>query len=177
MGLAPRLGLAALGRCGAVAALALAAAACATIQNMAPDPASFHLPDRSTFLPSNISSYSFPVSPDRPVARTELVDAQGLCPSIAPVAASADPSVAVQRGVSLDMTECEVVRRLGAPQAAEVTQPRGERSVVLTYTAGEHAGIYRFAGGRLTSIERGEGAPPPPPPDAKKPAAKKPKGA
>jgi hypothetical protein len=174
MGLAPRLGLAALGRCGAVAALALAAAACATIQNMAPDPANFHLPDRSTFLPANISSYSFPVSPAGPVAPTELVDAQGLCPGAAPAAASVDPSVAVQRGVSLDMTECEVVRRLGAPQAAEVTQPRGERSVVLTYTVGERAGIYRFAGGRLTSIERGEEAPPPPP-EAKKPAAKKPK--
>jgi hypothetical protein len=173
--LVPRLGLAALGRCGAVAALALAAGACATIQNMAPDPASFHLPDRTTFLPSNISTYSFPVSPDGPVAAAELVDAQGLCPGVAPVAASADPSAAVQRGVSLDMTECEVVRRLGAPQAAEVTQPRGQRSVVLTYTIGEHAGIYRFTDGRLASIERGEE--PPPPPDAKKPAAKKSKGA
>ena len=173
MGLAPRSGLAALGRCGAVAALAVAAAACASIQNMAPDPASFHLPDRSTFLPANISSYSFPVSPTGPVAATELVDSQGLCPGVAPAATPADPSGLVQRGVSLDMTECEVVRRLGTPQAAELRQPRGERSVVLTYTAGEHAGIYRFADGRLTSIERGEE--PPPPPDPKKPTAKKPK--
>jgi hypothetical protein len=174
MGLAPRLGWATLRRCGAVAALALATCGCASIQNMAPDPASFHLPDRTTFLPSNISSYSFPVSPAGPVAPTELVNAQGLCPGVAPTAASADPLAAV-RGVSLDMTECEVVRRLGAPQAADVTQPRGQRSVVLTYTIGEHAGVYRFADGRLTSIERGEE--PPPPADAKKPAARKPKGA
>ena len=175
MDLPPRFGLTALARCGAVAALVLAAAGCASIQNMAPDPASFHLPDRTTFLPANISSYSYPVSPTGPVAASELVDAQGLCPGVAPAAVPADPSALVQRGVSLDMSECEVVRRLGAPQAAEVTQPRGARSVVLTYTVGEHAGIYRFADGRLTSIERGEE--PPPPPDARKPPARRPKPA
>jgi hypothetical protein len=162
-----RGGLSVCGRCGAIIAVALGTAACASIQNMAPDPASFRLPDRSTFLPSNINSYSFPSSPTGPVAAPELVDSQGLCAGAAPADAGT-----VQRGVSLDMTECEVVRRLGVPQATEVTQPGGQRLAVLTYTVGERAGIYRFAGGRLASIERG--AEPPPPPDTKKPT-KKPK--
>lgn len=141
------------------------------IQNMVPDPASFRLPDRSTLLPSNINSYSFPVSPAGPVEAAELVNAQGLCAGAAPAAAAPDAAVGVQRGVALDMTECEVVRRLGPPQAAEITQPGGTRNVTLTYTVGERAGIYRFSGGRLSSVERGVE---PPPPDTKK-TAKKPK--
>jgi hypothetical protein len=170
-----RGGLNVFGRCGAMIAVALGTTACASIQNMAPDPASFRLPDRSTFLPSNINSYSFPAPPSGPAAASELVDSQGQCAGVAPSAGTADGGTAAQRGVSLQLTECEVVRRLGAPQATEITQPGGQRLVVLTYTVGERAGIYRFADGRLASIERGA-EPPPPPPDAKKPA-KKPKTA
>jgi hypothetical protein len=59
------------------------------------------------------------------------------------------------------MTECQVVRRSGAPEQVELgTSPEGQRSVVLTYTGGSRPGIYRFASGRLVSIER---APEPPP--------------
>jgi hypothetical protein len=82
---------------------------------------------------------------------------------------------AAPRGVSLEMTECDVVRAIGQPQSVELTpQPGGQRRAVLTYTTGERAGIYQFAGGRLAAIERGD-EPPPPPPVAKKPPAKKPK--
>jgi hypothetical protein len=152
-----------LGRSGATIASSLAVAACASIQNMAPDPASFRLPDRSTILPSNISSYSLPASPAGSVPASELVDSQGLCAGAAP--AYAEPGA--QRAVALEMSECEVMRRLGPPQATE-SQPGGVRSITMTYTAGERAGIYRFVGGRLVSVERG--AEPPPPPATKKPA-------
>jgi hypothetical protein len=70
------------------------------------------------------------------------------------------------------MTECEVVRALGQPQAVDLTQPGGQRRVVITYKTGERAGSYEFVGGRLTAIERGDE---PPPAATKKPPAKKPK--
>ncbi|MGH6769442.1 MAG: hypothetical protein ACRECO_10540 [Xanthobacteraceae bacterium] len=70
----------------------------------------------------------------------------------------------LQGGIALQMTECDVVRRAGAPERVEFgTGQRGERTVVLTYIRGQRPGVYRFAGGRLYSIERA----PEPPPQAK----------
>jgi len=150
------------------AALASGAAACGSIQNMVPDPANFRLPDRTTFIPTNSNAYARPVSVDRPVGPADLVDGQGQCAGAVPAAA------AVPRGVSLEMTECEVVRALGQPQSVDLTpQAGGQRNAVMTYTTGERAGIYQFVGGRLTAIERGNESPPPA--VAKKPPAKKPK--
>ena len=155
-----------------IAALASGVAACGSIQNMVPDPANFRLPDRSVFIPTNSNSYARPVSADGPVGPADLVDGQGLCAGAVQV--SSDAVSAVPRGVSLEMTECEVVRALGQPQSVELTpQPGGQRRAVMTYTAGERAGIYQFVGGRLSAIERGNE--PPPPAAAKKPPAKKPK--
>lgn len=163
----------ALLRGAVIAALALGAAACASFQNMMPDPSSFRLPDRTTFVPTNTTAFAAAVSRSGPVGPADLVDGQGLCAGAAPV--SSDAMAAVARGVSLEMTECEVVRALGQPQSVELTpQPGGQRRAVLTYTSGERAGIYQFVGGRLSAIERGD-EPPPPPPVAKKPPAKKPK--
>ena len=66
------------------------------------------------------------------------------------------------------MTECDVVRRAGAPDNIQVgSNERGERETVLTYARGTRPGLYRFAAGRLYSIE-GVAAPPAPPPTAKK---------
>jgi hypothetical protein len=64
-------------------------------------------------------------------------------------------------GISLQMTECDVVGRIGTPDRVDLgATERGERSAVLTYTRGARPGVYRFSGGRLTSIERGaESAP------------------
>jgi hypothetical protein len=168
-----RSGLRAWGRGAAVAAAALSATACASIQNLAPDPGTFRLPDRSTFLPSNTSAFSRSVSSlDAPVGPNDLVDGQGNCPGAASISSDA-PTV---RGVNLEMTECEVVRALGPPQATEIGgQPGGGRAVALTYTSGERSGIYRFNSGRLVTVERGNE--PPPPVAAKKPAPKKPKPA
>ncbi len=58
-------------------------------------------------------------------------------------------------GIALQMTECDVVRRAGAPEQVQIgTNERGERTAVITYIRGSRPGIYHFAAGRLTSIER-----------------------
>ena len=158
----------ALRRGAVIAALALATGACASIQNMAPDVSAFRLPDRTTFAPTNVAAFARPVSADGPVGPGDLVNGQGLCAGAVP--GSSDTA----RGVSLEMTECEVVRTLGQPQSVEISPQPGRRRATLTYTNGERAGIYQFADGRLASVERGN-EPPPPPPVAKKPSAKKPK--
>ncbi len=158
-------------RGAAIVALASGVTACGSIQNMIPDPANFRLPDRSTFLPTTSNSYAYPLSATTPVAPGDLVDGQGRCADAARVASDAAPASA--RGVSLDMTECEVVRALGQPQAVDFTSQSGDqRRVVMTYKSGERAGSYEFVGGRLTGIERGDE---PPPAVAKKPASKKPR--
>jgi hypothetical protein len=70
------------------------------------------------------------------------------------------PPGPVVRGIGLEMTECEVERTAGYTDRVEITNdPHGQRHVVLTYVQGEHAGIYRFEGGRLKSIERAPDAP------------------
>src|SRR5215831_7637597 len=104
-----------LARCVAIVALASGLTACGSIQNMIPDPASFRLPDRSTFLPTTSNSFAFPLSAGTSVGSADLVDGQGLCAAAA--AAASDAASAPPRGVSLDLTECEVVRALGQPQS------------------------------------------------------------
>ena len=72
----------------------------------------------------------------------------------------------VQGGIALQMTECDVVWRAGATEKIEFgNNERGERAVMLTFTRGPRPGVYRFAGGRLVSIERA----PAPPAAAKRP--------
>jgi len=158
----------ALRRVAVIGALALATGACASIQNMMPDPSSFRLPDRTTFVPNNVAAFARSVSADGPVGPGDLVNGQGLCTGAVP------GSSETARGVSLEMTECEVVRALGQPQSVEISPQPGRRRATLTYATGERAGIYQFTDGRLASVERGN-EPPPPPPVAKKPSAKKPK--
>src|SRR5207253_3057273 len=58
---------------------------------------------------------------------------------------------------------------------AACSDDRGERVVTLTYLRGAWPGVYRFAGGRLVSIERAP-APPPAPAKAQKAPVKKPAG-
>jgi len=59
------------------------------------------------------------------------------------------------RGISLAMTECQVVGIAGYTDRVEVSaNERGERTVTLTYLSGDRPGIYRFRGGRLVSMER-----------------------
>jgi hypothetical protein len=156
------------GRVGAIVALATSLTACGSLQNMMPDPANFKLPDRTVFLPPTSSSYAPPLSATSRVGPADLVDGQGQCAG----PTSADAATAA-RGVGLDMTECQVVRALGQPQAVDITpRPGGQRHAVLTFKTGERAGIYEFVDGRLTAIEAGDE---PPPAVVKKPTAKKPK--
>jgi hypothetical protein len=173
--MAQRGGLRALGRWAAVAGIAYAASACASVQNIMPSWSEFHLPDTKTFVPTQMSAYSRPITPTTAVGPADLVDGQGLCAGVASaVGPDGAPVAVVPRGVVLEMTECEAARALGQPQQAEINmEPTGARTAVLTYTVGERAGIYRFVNGRLSSIDRG--AEPPPPVVAKKPAPRKPK--
>jgi hypothetical protein len=150
-----------------ITGVALGLGACGAIQNMAPDPASFRLPDRSAYLPAPTTAFAGPVSSlNVPVGPADLVDGRGVCSAGATEATSTAP-----RAAKLEMTECEVVRVLGQPQSVELNPGAGrQRSVVLTYSTGEQSGIYQFVGGRLVSIER---ANEPAPPAAKKTPAKK----
>jgi hypothetical protein len=77
-----------------------------------------------------------------------------------PAMAPPVPQGPAARGIGLEMTECEVEKTAGYTDRVEITSDQlGRRHVVLTYVQGEHAGIYRFEGGRLKSIERAPDAP------------------
>jgi hypothetical protein len=129
---------------------------------------SFSVPTPEDILP-NTPKFEFkslaPARPIRPFGAPSLINPDGSC---APVG---DPEFA-SGGIALDMSECDVVQRAGAPDNIEVTPgPRGERAVVLTYARGDRPGIYRFVAGRLVSMERGPE--PPAPEKPAKPAKKK----
>jgi hypothetical protein len=120
----------------------------------------------------SLSVKSAQVAELRPVTANDLVGPQGQC------AGATQDAAPTRGGIALQMTECEVVGRAGAPENIELgTTDQGERAVTITYTNGPRPGIYRFSGGRLYAIERGQEPPPPEPPKAKKPPAKKPKSA
>lgn len=119
-----------------------------------------------------------------PVGANDLVGANGSCPpsmampsqpaAATPGAAPASPEASSLTGgaIALGMTECDVVRRAGAPGAVQVgANPNGERTLVLTYGGGPRPGIYRFEGGRLAGMDRVEV--PEPPASAKPKVAKK----
>jgi hypothetical protein len=103
----------------------------------------------------------------RAITAADLVNEDGQCAMATPdaqpaPAAGSDPTPqpALQPGgIALQMTECDVVRRVGAPEQLQIGVEQGERSVVITYIRGPRPGIYRFAAGRLTSIERVPEAP------------------
>jgi len=92
----------------------------------------------------------------RPASANDLVGPDGQCAAVAEAAQpTADAAAVEQSGIALQMTECDVVRRAGAPDRVELgANERGERSAVVTYLRGAHPGIYRFVSGRLVSIER-----------------------
>jgi len=99
----------------------------------------------------------------REAGAADLVGPEGQCAG-GRQEQTADPAAAgtpAAVGISLQMTECDVVGRIGTPDRVDLgSTERGERAAVLTYTRGARPGIYRFSGGRLTSIERGaESAP------------------
>lgn len=96
-----------------------------------------------------------------PVPASELYRSETSCGAMLPgpgaAAAPADVSA-----VALQMTECEVARRVGAPDKVELgALPTGARSLTLTYLFGPHPRAYRFAAGRLVEIDNLPAEPPP----------------
>ena len=139
------------------------------------------LPKFASFVPESLAlgSAGNQATELRPVTAADLVDQQGRC-AAPPAQAGSEPTDAsrlLPGGIALEMTECDVVRRAGAPDQIEFgTTDRGGRALTLTYTGGPRPGIYRFADGRVVSIERGPepAAPPSAKPKRKRPAAKQP---
>jgi len=120
--------------------------------------------DMSAFRPATTAKLRETVT--RPVSAEDLVDAQGQCAGTAPDPAGdpAEQQAAVPMipsGIALEMTECDVVKRAGAPEKIDIgANESSERTTVLTYIRGARPGIYHFKAGRLTLMER---APEPPP--------------
>jgi len=151
----------------------LGLAACGSL-----DMDSFRAPDPATlFRPLSVTNYKAKVLP--PVGPEDMVDASGHCanaatPAAEQASAPADAGgLTMSPGIALEMSECDVVKRAGAPEKVDIgTNERGERTATLTYINGVRPGIYSFTAGRLKSMER---APEPPPVRAAKakPAKKK----
>ncbi len=130
-------------------------------------------PSKIFSTPDSFRSSKKPAGPHT-VTEADLVTQDGLCPGeeAAPSAPapSAEPG-AETRGVGLEMTECQVVRRVGHPDRVEIgADPGGRRATVITYLQGPRSGIYHFVAGRLKQVERA-----PEPPAPAKPAKKRPK--
>ena len=165
----------------AVAALASGIGACSTDLSLSnvtlvPKPENFtRKPDWATFSGGR-SDFEL-----RPITAADLVGPEGQCGGGNPgqAAGFADSQAGggappATGGISLQMTECDVVKRAGQVEKIDFgADDKGQRSVVMTYLQGPWPGIYRFTAGRLVSIERAP-APPPAPAPAKK-AAPKPK--
>ena len=147
--------------------VALALGACSM-----PDFDTMRMPSAATmFRPYSVTSYRD--KPLAPVTAADLVDADGRCSAAAGVDPNALPpdATTLPGGVTLEMTECEVVQRAGAPQNVDVgASETGERAVSLTIVGGPRPGIYHFVGGRLKTMDRA--AEPAPPPKPTKRAAK-----
>lgn len=126
-----------------------------------PDTDSFRAPDPSAlFRPMSVTNYKDRTLP--PVGPADLVDGSGSC---AGAAAAGEDVPAIPAAIGLEMSECDVVKRAGAPEKVEIgTNERRERTATLTYFTGPRPGIYHFTAGRLASMELA-----PEPPKAAKP--------
>jgi hypothetical protein len=126
---------------------------------------------RPTMFSRSLSIETPPLSDGRALGPADLISAEGYCAGMAPPAdanamtdSSQAPADSLQggAGIAINRTECEVARAAGAPDNVAITNEGGRRMTVLTYVRGPRPGIYRFADGRMTSMERGaEPAPQP----------------
>lgn len=105
--------------------------------------------------------------PSGPVAAEDMVDGAGHCgaPIEAPTGAvtpaagaSTDPAAAsgvAPGGITLGMTECQIVAHAGQPAQVNIgADEANQRKVVLTYNGGPLPGIYTFSAGRLKVMDR-----------------------
>ena len=111
-----------------------------------------HLADFAPKAPRFIDLSPLPTNPTRPahvLAPPRLANADGSCP------APSQESGFAGSGIALEMSECDVIERAGAPANLDLgVNRRGERTAVMTFLQGERAGVYRFVNGRLATIER-----------------------
>jgi hypothetical protein len=158
---------------------ALSLAGCSGLDSSLKDAEWFNKP---TVFSRSMSLETPPLSNTRPVAGTDLISAEGYCAGMAaPADANAltdaspvpDPAQG-SSGIAIGRTECEVARAAGSPDNVAITNEAGRRMTVLTYVRGPRPGIYRFADGRMVSMERGA-EPEPQPRQAKGKAKPKPK--
>jgi hypothetical protein len=167
-----------VGRAAAIALLPLVAA-CTDFSMNQVNP----LPRVSSFVSNSTLAFSNYSGNDmfktQPLTEADFINPDGSCAS-APLNPAAPPSPdpadqgLIQGGIALQMSECDVVRRAGRPDNIEMgAGERGARSLVLTYNSGPRPGIYRFASGRLYTVERGAELTPPPAKPKAKPAKKK----
>lgn len=134
----------------------------------------FNRPGRVFSSSRSVSLETPPLSDDRPVGAADLITAEGYCAGMAPgdanaltdatATAGAEP-VPASGGIGIGRTECDVARVAGQPDNVAISNEAGGRVAVLTYVRGPRPGIYRFAAGRMVSMERG--AEPEPQPRAK----------
>ena len=158
------------GIAGPVAAMALTLGGCGSMDKL-----SEMVPRSSDVMsfewnPYSKASMSVPSTFTRASATpADYVNADGSCAQGTSEGGGEPTTVA--GAVALQMTECAVVRILGAPEKIDIgANERGERAAQLLYSRGDRPGRYYFTAGVLTQIERV--AEPPPPPKQQKPAAK-----
>lgn len=125
-----------------------------------PDFDSIRAPDTTTlFRPYSVTT--FRDKPLAPITANDLVDPGGNCPGapVAPAASDAtlpDGTPATGGGITLLMTECEVVQRTGPAQHVDIgAGANGERVTAITFAGGPRPGVYHFVDGRLRTMERG----------------------
>jgi hypothetical protein len=126
---------------------------------------------RPKMFSRSLSIETPPLSDSRVLSAADLISAEGYCAGMAAPSdanaltdASQAPAESAQgnAGIAIGRTECEVARAAGSPDNVSITGEGGRRMTVLTYVRGSRPGIYRFADGRMTSMERGtEPAPQP----------------
>jgi hypothetical protein len=120
--------------------------------------------NRPTMFSRSLSIETPPLSDQRPVSTADLISAEGYCAGMAApadtnaMAASSQGAAEPMQGnagIAIGRTECEVARAAGSPDNVAITGEGGRRMTVLTYVRGPRPGIYRFADGRMVSMERG----------------------
>ncbi len=154
-----------------VAMLALTLGACGSmdrVPELLPKASDFSVTGFE-FNPYSKASMSVPSTFQRPpITAADYVNADGSCAQAAAAEGNSEPRVA--GAVALQMSECAVVRVLGAPEKVDIgANARGERFTKLLYSRGTRPGLYSFTAGQLTEVER---VAEPPPPKPQKPAAK-----
>jgi hypothetical protein len=119
--------------------------------------------DTGTLVTPNFNEFQKREEGRGPVRSTDLVDASGRCaesgaapqPDVAGGGQGSEGAAPAARPIALKMTECEVVRAIGAPQDVLIgANERGDRAVKLEFRTGDRSGVYHFVDGRLVSIER-----------------------